>query len=322
MNDQPHVVLILGAHGRLGSALVAAFARAGWQVRAQARHPGAWPARVPPVLCDATDAQALQRAAAGVEVIVHALNPSRYTLGTWRREVGQMLAHAVAAARVSGALLMLPGNVYNFGSRLPTRLDEATPEAADTPFGVIRRDMEASVAAASVDSVVLRAGEFFGGGRGVWFDQIIVRDVGRGIVRYPGPPDRLHAWTYVPDLAETFVQVAARRSELRGFHRFHVPGHACTGAELAAALSGAVGRPLALRAMSWRALGVARVFSPMMRALWTMRYLWQRPHFLDGQALTQWLGSMPHTELDTALRRALAELDMPPAGLAAARRQA
>lgn len=319
MSRHSTTVLVLGANGRLGNAAVEAFARAGWEVRAQARRPGTWPPGVRPVLCDAMDEQAMRRAADGADVIVHALNPSRYTLGAWRAEARPMLAHAIAAARASGALLMLPGNVYNFGRRLPPRLHEEAAQAADTPFGLMRREMEALLAdTPGLDSVVLRAGEFFGGGEGVWFDQVIVRDLPRGIVRYPGPVDRMHAWTYLPDLAETFVRVAARRAELRGFHRFHVPGHAITGAELVAALGRVTGRPLALRAMPWAALAVARLVSPTRSALWTMRYLWRQPHSLDGSALTRWLGEVPHTELDVALGRALARLNLPAAGLAAA----
>ena len=40
-------------------------------------------------------------------------------------------------------------------------------------------------------SLVLRAGDFFGGeGRGVWFDLVVARDVAKGKVCYPGPSTR------------------------------------------------------------------------------------------------------------------------------------
>ena len=312
MKTLPNTVLILGANGRLGNAAVDAFFRAGWSVRAQARRAGSWPTGVQTVVCDGMDTHALARAAEGAGVIVHALNPSRYTVDAWRREARQMLACTIAAARSSGALLMLPGNVYNFGRGMPACLSECSPDAADTPLGLIRLEMEAALRDASdVDSVVLRAGDFFGGGSGVWFDWIIVRDLARGVVRYPGPLDRLHAWNYLPDLAETFVRVATRRCELHGFQRFHVPGHTLTGAQLVAALERATGRTLKVRAMPWAALVLALPFSPMLRSLWTMRYLWRRPHSLDGRALTALLGNVPHTELDAALGRALAQLNPP-----------
>src|SRR4051794_11646765 len=127
-------VLILGAAGRIGQVLTAAFADAGWQVRAQARkalpdalahHP-----RVQAVRCDASDTPALTRAAQGARVIVNALNPL-YT--EWDRLALPLADGAVQLARASGALLMLPGNVYNFGRELPPLLTPATPECGDTP---------------------------------------------------------------------------------------------------------------------------------------------------------------------------------------------
>lgn len=306
MSHSPKQVLILGAHGRFGHAAVTAFAGAGWRVRAQVRRGGAWPEGVEEVRCAADDGAALRQAGRGVAVVVHALNPSSYTAAAWRREARPMLDQAIAVARGNGALLMLPGNVYNFGTNLPARLDEDTPVRPDTPFAQVRVDLEAALAEApGLDSVVLRAGDFFGGGRGGWFDGVVTAKLKHGKLRYPGPPDLVHAWMFLPDLAATFAAVAARRAELQGARRYCVPGHAVSGRELAAALERVVGRPLALGGMPWGAIRLMTPFSPMMRSLWTMRYLWRRPHRLDGSRLTAWLGAVPHTDLDSALGHAL-----------------
>lgn len=312
MSHSPDQVLVLGARGHFGRAAVTAFAGAGWRVRAQARREGSWPEGVREVLCGADDTQALRQAGRGVAVVVHALNPSRYGAAAWRREARPMLDQAIAVARENGALLMLPGNVYNFGSQLPARLDEDTPQQADTPLGQVRVALEQALAdAPGLDSVVLRAGDFFGGGRGGWFDEVIAARITHGKLRYPGPPDLPHAWMYLPDLAATFVAVAARRAELSGARRYCVPGHAITGEELAAALARVTGHTLVLDGMPWAAIRLMTPFSPMMRSLWQMRYLWQRPHQLDGSRLTAWLGAVPHTDLDVALAHALREMARP-----------
>ena len=80
MNNK--TVLILGAAGRLGHCLVSAFAAAGWQVIAQARTPQSLPAGVRALTCDALNVPALLAGAAGVSVVVNALNPP-YT--EWER---------------------------------------------------------------------------------------------------------------------------------------------------------------------------------------------------------------------------------------------
>ena len=140
-------VLILGAAGRIGQALAAAFADAGWQVRAQARKdlPAALHGRVQAVRCDAFDAAALAAAAQGADVVVHALNPP-YT--EWARQALPLADAAMASAQAGGALLMLPGNVYNYGSDLPPRLAPDTPEHGDHAKARIRIEVEARIAAA------------------------------------------------------------------------------------------------------------------------------------------------------------------------------
>jgi len=307
-------VLILGAQGRFGQAVTAAFAQAGWRVRAQSRRPGArWPAGVEGVLCDALQAAEVVRVAQGVGVIVNALNPL-YT--DWERQARPLASNALAAAEASGALLMFPGNVYNFGKHLPPRLDAETPEIADTSKARIRIEIEQQMQAAAargVNSVVVRAGDFFGGSaRGAWFDLVIAKSLAKGKLVYPGPIDQVHSWAYLPDLARVFVRLAERRGQLQGAQRFHFGGHAFTGAELQSALVQACGHPLRLGNLPWGMIRLMAPFAPMMKATLAMRYLWQRPHALEDAPLRTLLGQIVHTPLPLALAQALADLEQNP----------
>ncbi len=313
-------VLILGAAGRIGQVLALAFADAGWEVRAQARKP--LPAalashkQVRPVRCDAVDVAALGAAARGCTAIVNALNPP-YT--EWDRLALPLADAALAAARSSGALLMLPGNVYNFGRALPALLTPQTPEHADTPKARIRIELEARLCAADdgtsqpVDSVVIRAGDFFGGpGTGTWLDMALASKLKKGRFVHPGNPDLAHAWAYLPDLAQVFVRVAALRAQqpasMRGHQRLHFAGHTLTGNAFKAGLETVLGRPLRMANLPWRFIRLASPFKPMWRELLTMRYLWERPHALDDAALRALIGAVPQTPLPQALRSALAAL--------------
>jgi len=312
--------IILGAAGRIGQVLATAFADAGWQVMAQARkalpdalgkHP-----RVQAVHCDATDVPALIRAAQGASIIVNALNPP-YT--EWDRLALPLADAALAVARASGALLMVPGNVYNFGRELPPLLTPNTPERGDTPKARIRIDMEARMAAAArdgVDSVVIRAGDFLGGpGVGTWLDMVMATKLGKGQFVYPGNPNIAHAWAYLPDLAQTFVRVAEKRAVLRGHQRLHFTGHTLTGEQFRAAAEAQIGRPLRVGNLPWGLMRLAAPFMPMWRELLVMRYLWERPHELDDQALRALIGTVPHTPLSQALRTSLTEPGQPSAAL-------
>lgn len=320
----PSTVLILGAAGRVGQVLAKAFAEAGWNVRAQARKP--LPTRVNgdprvrAVRCDASDVSALIPAAQGASAIVNALNPP-YT--EWERLALPLADAALAVAKASGALLMLPGNVYNFGRELPALLKPTTPERGDVPKARIRIEMESRMAAAAsegVASVVIRAGDFFGGpGTGTWFDMGLAARLAKGRVTYPGNPQIAHAWAYLPDLAQTFVRVAEKRAQLHGHHRLHFAGHTLTGEDLKWALEAQTGRTLRMDNLPWPVIRLAAPFKPMWRELLVMRYLWERPHALDDAELRALIGSVPHTPLPQAMRAALSDLNLPVAAPALAR---
>lgn len=315
-------VLILGAAGRLGRELTTAFASAGWQTRAQLRGeaPPEWRGLhlVSPLHADALDTAALRQAAAGCSVVVNALNPPYHR---WDQAALPLARSAQAAARQAGALLMLPGNVYNFGRELPARLAPDTPEVGDTPKARLRIRMEGEMADdARLDSLVLRAGDFFGGaGRGSWFDLAIVSRLAAGKLVYPGDPTLPHAWAYLPELAASFVALAERRRQLKGHQRLHFAGHGVCGEQLRQALSEASGRQLKLTGMPWGLLRLAAPFAPSWQAVLEMRYLWLRAHTLDGASLAAQIGPEPHTPLVPALRQSLAALGLQAAPAASGR---
>jgi nucleoside-diphosphate-sugar epimerase len=311
INNTVGKVMVLGANGRLGRAAVLAFVEAGWTVTAQLRRaPRApLPTAVQLVLADALNVAALAGAAQGVQVIVNALSPD-YT--QWPKLLPPITAAAIELAAATGATLMLPGNVYNYGNQLPAVLFEDTPFAATHPKAAQRIALEASLAQAACDrgvrSSVIRAGDFLGDA-GTWIDLAIGKGLAKGKFVQIGPTDLAHAWAWLPDLARVFVAVAERRAQLAPFSTLNYAGLTLTGAELQAAFEAALGRPLQRGAFPWPLLRLAAPFSVMLRALFEMRYLWQRPHRLDGQRLQALLGaSMPATPLAEVVRQCLAGL--------------
>ncbi len=237
-------VLVLGSTGRFGAAACEAFRVAGWGVTAQVR-PGA-AARAPrgAEILETLDRTAVVGAARGTDVVVHALNPR---LTSWHKLALPMAYSAIDAAEAAGATLMFPGNVYNYGSGMPAVLDETTPMRPSSRKGMLRVEIKQRMREAAergVRTIVVRAGDFFGGGRGSWFDLVIAKDFNRGRITYPGPLDVVHEWAYLPDLVAAFVQLAAARDKLGAFEIFGFPGHAVTGHAFAVAIS----RPAADRA--------------------------------------------------------------------------
>jgi nucleoside-diphosphate-sugar epimerase len=308
-------VLVVGANGRLGQALVDAFRADGWRVAGQVRRT---PARtgegVRWVQAPLAEPAALAEAAGPADVVMHAANPV-YT--RWAEEAMPMARQAMDVARRLSAVLLFPGNVYNFGRRMPELLSESTAQHPTTRKGRIRVELESAMreaARAGLRVAVVRAGDFFGDASGgSWLDMVIAKSLRNGKVVYPGRTDIPHAWAYLPDLARTFVMVANRRAELPVYETIHFPGHSPTGEaflqalERAARRLGFLGPDARLRCatMPWSMLRIGGLVVPMWRELAEMRYLWDVPHRLSGERLEKLLGKVPHTPLDEALQGAL-----------------
>lgn len=309
-------VMVLGANGRLGHAAVQAFAAAGWHVFAQARQAprSPLPAGAHPLQADALDTEQLRWAAPRLDLIVNALSPD-YT--RWATLLPPITQATLALAEATGATLMLPGNVYNFGNQLPALLTEQTPFAATHPKAAQRIALEAELAAAGaatetphhggVRSIVVRAGDFLGDA-GTWFDMGYARQLRRGRVTHMGPADLQHAWSYLPDLAQVMVKVAGQRQLLPPHAVLHYAGLTLTGDELHGLLETAVGQRLKRARFPWWLMRLSAPFAAMPRALLEMRYLWQRPHRLDETALRALIGEVPHTDAEQVLRNCVAAL--------------
>jgi nucleoside-diphosphate-sugar epimerase len=306
-------IIILGGAGRLGRAAAQAFKAAEWQVASLVRGSSAENAApgTEIIEIDARDAESVVAAASSADVVLHALNVP-YT--DWGRLALPFADTAIAAARANGATLVFPGNLYNYGAGMPARIDETAPMRPTSRKGSIRVATETRMREAAeggLHSIILRAGDYFGGeGGGSWFDRIIAKEIAAGRLTYPGPLDVVHEWAYLPDVAQALVQLAERREQLTPFATFGFPGHAVTGREFAAAVSRACRRNFKIDFMPWRLLKLAGVVVPVFRELADISYLWSTPHAVDGARLAEVIGDIPRTPLDRAITASLAALGL------------
>jgi nucleoside-diphosphate-sugar epimerase len=301
---------IVGATGGIGSEVATALLRRSWRVRALTRRPpevaeqASGRLGIEWIRGDAMVAADVIAAAQGSHLIFHGANPPRYE--NWAGLALPMLDSSIAAAKASGARIVFPGTVYNFGPDAFPLLSERSPQRPLTRKGQIRVDMERrleTAATAGVRALIVRAGDYFGPRAGnSWFSQGLISS-GRPLrsIAYPGPRAVGHAWAYLPDVAETIAQLLER--DLAAFEVFHFEGHWFErGIQIAAVVRRVVGNPrLPIRSFPWWAVYAASPFVAMFREMIEMRYLWREPLRLDNAKLIAFLGNEPRTPIDEAV---------------------
>ena len=227
---ESRTALVLGVTGGIGSEMAARLLAGGWRVRALHRDPARAGAdgRFEWIKGDALVAADVAAAARGTALIVHAVNPPGYR--DWDKLVLPMLDNSVSAAEANGALILLPGTVYNYGPDAFPDIAEDAPQNATTRKGRIRVEMERRLRLAAERGrarvLIVRAGDFFGpGAANNWFSQGLVKPGGRPrAVTYPGRRGVGHQWAYLPDVAETMFRLIGKDS-LDPFATFHMEGH-------------------------------------------------------------------------------------------------
>ncbi len=311
--------LVLGATGGIGGEIARTLHARGWTVRAFARNPAPGADdRFDWRRGDAMSPADVIAAAEGATLIAHAVNPPGYR--NWGQLVLPMLDSTIAAARASGATILLPGTIYNYGPDAFPLLTEDSPQHPVTRKGAIRVAMEERLRAAAetgTRALVVRAGDYFGPRAGNnWFSQGLVKP-GRTprAITAPGAPGVGHQWGYLPDVAETMARLAeAERPE--AFATYHMAGHwDPDGTAMIEAIRAALGAPdLPVRRFPWLLVRLAQPVVPLFRELAEMRYLWQTPLRMDNRKLVAAIGPEPRTPLEAAVRATLAGLGCLPDG--------
>jgi nucleoside-diphosphate-sugar epimerase len=315
--EQKKSALILGATGGIGGAIARALLDHGWEVRGLVRN--VEKARAQPVTGsaiawisgDAIRAEDVVRAADGVSIIVHAVNPPGYA--DWDKLVLPMLDNTIAAARAAGgARVVLPGTIYNYDPARTPVITADSPQIPQSRKGAIRVEMEKRLvdAAPDVPSLILRAGDFFGpGARASWFSQAMIAP-GKPVSRIVNPArGGGHSWAYLPDLAEAFAQLLDSDDKLDTSERVQFEGlYDGNGKQMTEGLRRVTDRTLPERKFPWWLMQILAPFAVFPREATEIAPYWRHPVKLDNTRLTQLIGEEPHTSLDQALAATLADM--------------
>src|SRR5215467_8944185 len=286
-----HVIVGFGAIGRGAAGLLL---EQGYEVRVITRSGGTAGGPATHISLDATDAEALTRAARGAAVLYNCASPVYHR---WTTEWPPLAAALLTAAEATGAVLATVSNLYGYGP-VPGPMTEATPLRAPGPKGRVRARMWLDALAAHesgrVRTVEIRASDYIGPGtQSPLGDRVVPRLLAGRAVQVLGSADAAHSWSYVGDVARLLVTVGA---DPRAWGRpWHVPSNPPrTQREAIADMARVAGvPPVRVRVMPRSMLRLAGLFSPVLRELPEVAYQMERPFILDSSAAEAAYGLRP-----------------------------
>ncbi|MFG2988137.1 NAD-dependent epimerase/dehydratase family protein [Streptomyces sp. NPDC048257] len=279
-----HVVI---GFGPAGSATARLLAEQGHSVKVVTRSGRSPEPGIEHVALDATDTARLTEVAQGAAALHSCAAPPYHR---WAGEWPPLALSLCAAAEATGAVLVMLGNLYGYGP-VDGALTEELPLAATGPKGRVRAALWEQARTlheqGRIRAVEVRASDFFGPGvtDGGHLAARVVPPLLRGKpVTTLGDPNAPHSWTYLPDVARTLTEVAG--DERAWGRAWHVPTQpALSVQEMVDRLAAQAGTgPVAVRRLPSAVVGVASLFSPLLRELKEIRYQFDLPFVVDSSA--------------------------------------
>lgn len=288
------IKIVTGA-GPVGWTVATQLANAGHRVRVLTRsgsgpeHPLIERRRV-----DVAEPAQLQDAMAGVDTVFHCIHGSKYSANVWQKELPRAEHAVLAAAGKAGAVVVFPESLYSYSVPEEIMTEDSPRQASGGKRG-IRTGLLAARAASETPTVSVVASDFFGPHvrNAHAGDRMVPLILAGRRVQVVGSTDKLHSFTYVPDLAAAMIQAAAVpalwNSVLHAPTNEALPQRALAGAFAAAA---GVPAPKVSAIPGW-VLGAAGLFSASMREMAEMLYQFQDPFVMNSSASQELLGHSP-----------------------------
>ncbi|WP_030548834.1 NAD-dependent epimerase/dehydratase family protein [Streptomyces albus] len=278
--------VVLG-FGPAGAATARLLAGQGHSVRVVTRSGRSPEPGIEHVALDATDSERLTEAVRGADALYGCAAPP---YPRWASDWPPLASSLCAAAEATGAVLVVLGNLYGYGP-VDGPMTEDLPLAATDRKGRVRAAVweraQALHEQGRIRAVEVRASDFFGPGvtdGGHLAGRVMPRLLRGKPVSTLGDPDAPHSWSYLPDVARALAEAAGEeRAWGRAWHVPTAPPRSVR--QMVDHLADRAGTgPVAVRGLPPAVLGIASVFSPLLRELKDIRYQFDRPFVVDSSA--------------------------------------
>ncbi|WP_162053758.1 NAD-dependent epimerase/dehydratase family protein [Pontibacter pamirensis] len=303
--------LKLGGTGSIGYAFTHELLRHQEQVTLLVRNKqkaanlfGQWPT-LQLIEGDAQDGELLKKLGAEATHIFHGVN---YPYEKWQNNMERVTQNVIEAAAINKATIFFPGNIYNFG--LVDTITEGTAPKPTTKKGTIRIKLEQMLQQAAQQGkcrvINLRMPDF-------WGPNVMnegIAPIFKGALNGEPMPwlyrnDIPHQLVYTPDAAYAYYELAKLQPK-EPYTEYNYVGEVVPSikqwqAQIAAE-AGTKPKHKVYPGWLFKLMGL---FSPGMREISEVGYLWQNTILLNDDKLRQTLPNLRHTPMQQAIAETL-----------------
>lgn len=302
-------VMVIGASGGMGYALVMELVRRGMGVVAFARGKERLEAlfgkeeKVTILAGDAWEKKQVSEGANGVDVIFHALN---LPYEEWKMKLLPIIKNIIEAAEENGAKLAVVDNIYAYGKSGGVPLKEDMDKKPHTKKGKLRKEMGEMIQMASVPSLICHFPDFYGPNATNTYihftlEQLLKKRKG-GFV---GPRDMEREFIFTKDGARVMVELALREDAYG--QSWNIPAvSTITGRDFEEVIREQLGNDKQLYYITKPMFALyALVAGKGMREAVEMQYINAEPTILSGEKLTRFLGEWNSTPYENGIEETI-----------------
>lgn len=296
-------VLVLGASGSMGYAIVNELLNRDISIRAFARSQAKLErlfgnsTNVTTVSKDVFNIEKLREAAKDVDIIYHALGIPYYE---WEDKLVPLLRNILSVAKDVSAKLVIVDNIYAYGKSHGKLVGENFPKQPQTKKGKIRLQLEQMIKQSGVQYLIAHFPDFYG----PHAENSLLHETFKKVTLnqrtvFVGNPKIPREYIYTPDGAHDLVELSLRQHTYG--QNWNIPGSGViTGNEILHILRRR-GYAKRMTTISKVMIRLGGLFNKMLKEYVELYYLNEYPVILSGEKLQNELGVIPRTPYEMGI---------------------
>ncbi|KPL58847.1 NAD(P)H-binding protein [Rossellomorea vietnamensis] len=307
-------VMVIGASGGMGYALVEELINRGIEVVAFARGKEKLiqlfgsKKLVTIRTGDAENQDHLIKSAIGCEIIFHAMN---LPYEEWSGKLSMITKNIIIAAERNNAKLAVVDNIYAYGKSGGVKLAEDFDKHPHTKKGKLRLDMDNLLKASSVRTLVCHFPDFYGpNAKNTYIHFTLNQLMKKKKAGYVGEKDISREFIYTKDGAKVMVDLACIDEAYN--QNWNIPGATLTnGIEFEQLIKSVLGEEKGLYYISKPMFSLFALFAGRgMREALEMQYINSEPTILSGEKLEAFMGKIEATPFEQGIKDTIAYMNV------------